>query len=410
VRGFRFQWPADLLTSCAFEMETLILAWYVLVETRSVVLLTVFGVLQFTGTLVAPMLGVMGDRIGHRNVLCTMRGIYSVLSAVLMTVAFAGALSPAFVLVMAGLNGLVRPADLGVRMALAGDLLPADDWVAAMGVLRTTSDCARIGGALAGAGMFAAFGMGPAYVAVFACYALGLLLTLAIQVAPRPRRPAAAATGTATPKPSTWRELKDGIAYACSSPQLLAAMLIAALVNLTAYPLSNGLLPYVAKEIYRIDQRGLGYLVAGFAAGALIGSLAVILRRGMRPTRVMIAAAVAWYAALLVFAQMRGALGGFGMLVLAGFAQSFCMVTLAVVLLQGTSEAFRGRVMGVRMLVIYTLPLGLLAAGGLIERIGFHATATIYACAGLLLVSAIAVCWRAELWHPRPAAGGDRGT
>jgi hypothetical protein len=186
-------------------------------------------------------------------------------------------------------------------------------------------------------------------------------------------------------------------------------MLIASLVNLTAYPLSNGLLPYVAREIYRIDQRGLGYLVAGFAAGALIGSLTVILRRGMRPTRVMIAAAVAWYAALLVFAQMRSALGGFGMLVLAGFAQSFCMVTLAVVLLQGTSEAFRGRVMGVRMLVIYTLPLGLLAAGGLIQRIGFHATATIYACCGLLLVSAIAVCWRTELWHPGPAAGGERG-
>jgi len=25
VRSFRFQWPADLLTQCAFEMETLIL-------------------------------------------------------------------------------------------------------------------------------------------------------------------------------------------------------------------------------------------------------------------------------------------------------------------------------------------------------------------------------------------------
>ena len=32
----RFQWPADLLMSWAFEMETLILGWYVLVETGSV--------------------------------------------------------------------------------------------------------------------------------------------------------------------------------------------------------------------------------------------------------------------------------------------------------------------------------------------------------------------------------------
>ena len=68
VRSFRFQWPADLATSWAFEMETLILGWYVLVETRSVMLLTVFASLLYIGTLLAPMFGVMGDRIGHRKV------------------------------------------------------------------------------------------------------------------------------------------------------------------------------------------------------------------------------------------------------------------------------------------------------------------------------------------------------
>ena len=36
VRSFRFQWPADVATSWAFEMETLILGWYVPVETQSV--------------------------------------------------------------------------------------------------------------------------------------------------------------------------------------------------------------------------------------------------------------------------------------------------------------------------------------------------------------------------------------
>ncbi|RPI48233.1 MAG: arabinose ABC transporter permease, partial [Betaproteobacteria bacterium] len=33
IRNYRFQWPADLATSWAFEMETLILGWYVLVQT-----------------------------------------------------------------------------------------------------------------------------------------------------------------------------------------------------------------------------------------------------------------------------------------------------------------------------------------------------------------------------------------
>ena len=398
VRNFRFQWPADLLTACAFEMETLILGWYVLVETGSVVMLTIFGVLQFSGTLVAPMFGVAGDRLGHRNVLCCMRAAYTVLAAVLMTLAFAGALEPLVVLVMTGLIGLIRPSDLGVRMALVGDTMPMEHLVPAMGVLRTTSDVARVGGALTGAGLFAAYGIGIAYVAVLTCYTVGLMLTLCVRPTPI-KQQAPAAVGGQIP-PSTWSDLKEGLAFAWTTPHLLAALLVAFLVNLSAYPLSNGLMPYVAKEIYHIDQTGLGYLVASFAIGALVGSLAVIVRGRIRAGRTMIVSTVAWYVALVVFAQMRDAYSGLVMLVLAGFAQSYCMVTLAVLLLRNTPEKFRGRIMGVRMLVIYSLPMGLLAAGALIERIGFHATATLYALAGLTLVLAIAVRWRKELWQP----------
>ena len=35
IRSFRFQYPADLLTSWGSEMETLILGWYILAETGS---------------------------------------------------------------------------------------------------------------------------------------------------------------------------------------------------------------------------------------------------------------------------------------------------------------------------------------------------------------------------------------
>src|SRR5437762_10727496 len=101
TRSFRFQWPADLLTSWAFEMETLILGWYVLVETGSVLWLTVFGALQYLGTLVAPLFGVAGDRLGHRNVLFAMRVIYALIALTLMTLAFAGLVTPAIVLVIA---------------------------------------------------------------------------------------------------------------------------------------------------------------------------------------------------------------------------------------------------------------------------------------------------------------------
>ena len=152
IRSFRFQWPADMATSWAFEMENLILGWYVLVKTGSVLLLTVFASLLYIGTLLAPMFGVMGDRIGHRNLLCAMRGIYATLATTLMVLAYTDVLTPVHVLVITALMGLVRPSDIGMRAAVVGEIMPPIQLIGAMGIQRTTQDSARIAGALLWAG------------------------------------------------------------------------------------------------------------------------------------------------------------------------------------------------------------------------------------------------------------------
>jgi MFS family permease len=378
-------------------METLILGWYVLAETGSVVLLTAFAALQYGGTLIAPMLGVAGDRIGHRNLLCGMRSVYATLASLLMVLAFTGLLTPALVFLVAGLIGLVRPSDLGMRAALVADNMPADQLTPAMGISRTTADIARAAAPLAAASTFAAFGIAPAYVLVAGCYVTGLALTLAI--AGRPKAPQMEAAPTRA-LPSAWGELKEGLAYAWSTPELLAALLLAFLVNMTAYPLTNGLLPFVAKNVYQTGETGLGYLVASFGIGSFIGSIAISTRGSrIRPAAMMVNSALAWYAMLLIFAQMSSLYAGMAMLMLAGIGQSICIIMLAVVLLRATNERLRGRIMGVRMMVIYSLPLGLLAAGALIEHIGFRATLTIYAALGLLFTVLIGLRWHAVVWR-----------
>jgi hypothetical protein len=64
----------------------------------------------------------------------------------------------------------------------------------------------------------------------------------------------------------------------------------------------------------------------------------------------------------------------------------------------------RGRVMGVRMLAIWGLPLGLLVAGPMIARFGYAATTFVYAGLGLAATLAIAWRWRDSLWHRSAAA------
>ncbi len=375
----------------------LILGWYVLVETGSVLLLTLFASLNYVGTLIAPMFGVVGDRIGHRDLLAMMRGTYAVLAGTLMTLALTGHLSPLYVFIIVAIMGLVRPSDLGVRGALVATIMPHDQLIGAISLSRTTMDTARIAGALSGAGLFAALGMGPAYVAIVGLYIVSTLLTLCVVAPPKPH-PIDEVADSALRR-SPMRDLKEGVAYVWTTPRMRAAIWIAFLANLTAYPLSNGLLPYIAREIYGTNQTGLGYLSASFAMGSLVGSILLSLVSGIRVARLMIGATVMWYGTLLVFAQVKTVSTAIACLMLAGFSQSLTMISIAVILMRTASEHFRGRVMGVRMLVIYSLPLGLLAAGSLIDEVGFAATGTLYAAAGLTLLLAIVLHWRADLWH-----------
>ncbi|MDP6563557.1 MAG: MFS transporter [Alphaproteobacteria bacterium] len=395
VRSFRFQWPADLLTSWAFEMETLILGWYVLSETGSVLLLTVFGSLQFLGTLIAPMFGVVADRLGRRAMLLAMRTTYVSLAAVLMALGLSDLLTPYQVLALAFGMGLVRPSDLVMRNALIGDTVPVDWLAKAIGLSRMTMDSARIAGALVGAGLFSFLGIGPAYIVVTAFYLVSLGLTLGVAgLDPGDaEQPAEDAT-------SPWRELTQGLAFVRHTPEVLALMCLAFLVNLTAFPVTFGLLPYVAREIYAIDQIGLGHLVAGFAGGALLGSLAMTLTGGARhPGRLMLLSMIAWYGLVFLFGQQAGKLPGFAVLLAIGVVQSIAMISMSVTLLRITPERYRGRVMGVRMLAVYGLPLGLLAGGVAIDGFGFGATMIAYSLIGVFFVALLGIRWRDVIWR-----------
>ncbi|RPI42340.1 MAG: MFS transporter [Betaproteobacteria bacterium] len=396
IPSYRYQWPADLATSCAFEMETLILGWYVLTETGSVLLLTLFASLQHLGTLISPMFGVVGDRIGQRVLLSGMRAVYATLASVVMLLAFTDVLEPFYVLIIAGLMGLVRPSDIGMRAALVGETMPPSQLMSAMSIQRTTQDSARIAGALSGAGLVALLGMGPAYGVVASLYTASVLLTLRAGS----KRPPKTAAPTPSPAPSPWRDLRSGLSYVWNTPHLRAMMCLAFLLNLTAFPLMTGLLPYVAKEVYQADRIWLGYMVAAAASGALIGSL-ILSRYGssVQPSRMGIVFSGAWYVMLIVFSQLPQPSAGLIALAFAGCVQSLALVPMTTMLLRTSDERFRGRVMGIRMLAIYGNLPGLLLSGPLISKFGYPTTAAAYCIFGLALTLVITLYWQRHLWH-----------
>jgi predicted MFS family arabinose efflux permease len=397
VKSFRYQWPADLATSWAFEMETILLGWYILSASGSVLMLVVFGSLQYLGSLVSPVFAVVCDRMGYRRMLWSTRAIYALLAFVIMLLSYLHALTPERVLILAAIVGTIRPSDQMMRNALIAKTLPSAQLMGALGISRITSDSARIAGALAGAGIVAVLGMTSAYAVVTILYVVSFWLSLGVDdVQPTPNAGALV---------SPLQDLKSAFVYVWHKPVLMGAMAMAFLVNLLAFPFSLGLLPYVAKNIFLTNQTGLGFLGASFALGGLLASLTLSTHKfKLLASQTMIIATVAWFSLDLIFAFTSNLYVGMLVLMLAGFVQSLCMTPLAAVMLHATEPAFQGRVMGMRMLAIWGLPIGLLASGPLVESIGYVLTAWVYSALGLILTLVITLYWRHALWDKRSVA------
>ena len=176
IRSFRFQWSADAMNTWGSEMETLILGWYILVATDSPFLVGLLGALRFSGTITAPLIGVIADRMNRKLMLISLRIGTGISSMVLLVFAVTGSIQPWHVFIVAGFSGLLRPADNVLRQSLIADTVPRRLLMNASGFARTTQDSARIVGALLGATLLSRLGLGWALTAVSLFYTFSVFL------------------------------------------------------------------------------------------------------------------------------------------------------------------------------------------------------------------------------------------
>ena len=388
IPSFRFQYGADLLVAWAIEMEVIILAWYVLTATDSALLLAILGALRFSGTLVAPMIGAFADGWSRKRLLVAMRIIFALLAGLLGVLAFTDSLTPTLVFVVVTLSGLLRPADMMLRQSVIADTVPKAILTNALGFFRMTVDSARMVGALVGASLMALVGMTHAYAVIVVFYVVSTLLTLRIHETHQQRSNARA---------QPVRDVVASFEVLKHNPSIKYLLYLAFMVNATVLSISGGLLPLVARNVYGLDSLGLGWMAAAFAGGAMLGSLTTAtLMRSIAPERLMFPSAVLWHAGMVVFGQIDNPAQGIPALGLIGLLSSFVMVPMASCLLQRTPVEFRGRIMGLRQLAVFGLPLGLLVSGTLIEHGDIATTLSAYGFAGLLATLVIWAVWRRQ--------------
>jgi MFS family permease len=368
-------------------METLIMSWYVLVQTDSALMVGIVGALRFLGTLLSPLLGVYVDRLSKRSVMIGMRVVFAIVAMSVVAIAQLGTLEVWHLMVAAGASGLLRAPEMVVRQSLIADSVPRPLLINAIGLNRITMDSSRVVGAVAGAGAMVALGVGNAYLIIALMYLGSIVFSLRLRI------PYVALADRA----SALKELWSGVAHIRSSPVLSGVMGLAFFANLLAFPLTQGLLPMFARDIFALDEVGLAQFIASAAVGALVGSICVGLLPNRHPDRVMLVGILLWNVCLLAFAVAPSLVLAHACLFLSGTASSFGMISLAGVLLGRADPDFRGRVMGVRMLAVYGLPIGLLLGGALIEQIGVRETVACFAVAGLLVFSVAAWRWSARV-------------
>ena len=178
VRGVRFMWLGDLTLSTAEFMEIVILSWYILGQTESPLVLGIFAALRFTGTVVAPLFGVIVDRLGRRNIYIFARVSFLILSCSVLILTFFNLLSVLAVLIVAGLVGFSRSLDMIVRQSVLPVIVSTSQLQNGVALMRTGRDLTQIVGPVMGGVLLELIGIGKSYLFIIALHLFSLMFVI----------------------------------------------------------------------------------------------------------------------------------------------------------------------------------------------------------------------------------------
>jgi MFS family permease len=379
-RNYRLYFSGQVASLTGTWMQQIAMSWLVYRLTGSVLLL---GIVAFAGQipvlLVAPLGGLIADRADRRKLLLATQATALGQSLVLAVLTFSAAIAPWHLVALALLLGTCNAIDIPARQSYFVHLIGRrEDLPNAIALNSFAINGARlVGPALAGA-VVAALGEAICFLLNSLSYLAMLAALMAIRTPPMP-----------VARPGARRALTEGFRYAFGTPAARGLLALVAGTSFAATPYSV-LMPAYAKEIFGGDAGAYGLLMASAGAGAVIGTIALAARTGVRGLdHVLAAAPFALAAGLLAFVAAPTIWIAPACLLVVGFAVVTIAAGANTAIQSIVPDEIRGRVMSVfTMCFLGIAPLGALAAGAVAQRIGLRATLTLGAA--LTLVAGLA--------------------
>ncbi len=400
VRSFRLLAGGQFASTIGDFCYAVALPWLVLSSHGGAILLGIvlacYGVPR---TVLIPVGGILADKIGPRTLMLAADAARGVLVAGLAVLAARhtaslAALGPIAALIGAG-EGLFLPASFAIMPSLLdGERLTAGNALSTAAVQAGSLLGPALGGALVAVTHSPTWAFGVDAVS-FAVSALSLALI--------PRRAASGSVtagggaasagglaevgGEAGGAGSAATGTSGGVLALLRKSRALQVILVVVIAaNLASGGMSDVALPSLAHASF--GAAGYGALLACFAAGGLIGTLAAA-RAGRLRTPAMFASAVFLLEAVAISLTpyLGGEAGAAAALFASGACNGLANVIFLTVLQKWVSPGLLGRVMGTLMLCAFgTFPLSVAVAGILVRHLG---PALFFPIAGGLVAVAI---------------------
>jgi len=367
-RNFRLFFGGQSISLIGTWMTRIATSWLVYRLTKSPLLLGTVGFAgQIPTFLLAPLAGVIVDRIDRRMLLVWTQSLAMVQSLALAWLTLTHRITISEILALSVMQGFINAFDMPGRQSFMVKMVEDKaDLSNAIAINSSMVNVARlIGPSLAGM-LIAATNEGWCFLTDGVSY-IAVIVSLLLMRLPAAEREREGTTMLA--------QLGDGWSYVASSGPIRTILALFALLSLMGWPFMV-LMPIFAAQVLRGGPHTLGFLMGAVGVGSLVSALALVMRRSVRGLTKMIPIAAAVFGVGLICFGLSNVLWlSMTMMLVTGFGMMQGMVASNTILQTLVDEKMRGRVMSYyTMAFVGMAPFGSLLAGAMAHAIGAQRT------------------------------------
>ena len=390
-RDFSLVWVSANIAMVGRQMEIIAVLWIVLELTGDPLLVGLAGGSALGLAFLSVFAGAVVDRLPRRLLMAGGQVIAAALAFLLMFLLLADGLKiwMIFVIIIGG--GAFRTIELPVTNALLIDTVPRARLTNAVAMLGFGQNLTQFVGPIAAGFLYTPLTPAGLFGFIGALYVVGGVLALLV-------RTRNTTLGNTTPR-QILIGVGAGLLHVWQRKELLMALLIAAMYNVTGFPFTTALMPIFASDTLEGGVEALGLLNGAMGAGAVLGALVVAGLGNLRRQGWWLVWAVngGWHGSMILFAAAMLTLPGLlpygGLLavamaikVMTGIGRSVSLVLVMTVLMGNSDPEFRGRMGGMRVLAIQAHFPASALNGWMVTQIGAPLTALYLGIAGSVAV------------------------